>query len=119
MGPWTQLQPTGRERSQRENSTLTSVVGTQHVGHVLDRDDERQRPEHQRHDAEHVVRARRNAVRPIETLADSVERACPDIAEHDAQRSQRQGLEAAVVRWLVLSAGITLHPSEKQFYRTS
>ena len=49
------------ERQQREDAALAVVVGAHHEDQVLDRDDERQRPEDQRQHAEHVVARRRRS----------------------------------------------------------
>jgi hypothetical protein len=58
---------------------------------VFQRDDDDQRPQHQRDDAEHIV-ALQDAfalrVDVVDAFLESVERAGADVAEHDADRCQ-------------------------------
>ena len=68
------------------------------VTRVLDRDDEDERPDHQRDDAHHVI-ARDDAsardVDVVDGLSEGVERAGADIAEDDADGRQRKRPESA------------------------
>ena len=52
-----------RQRHQRQRAALAVVVGAQDEQHVLERDDDDQRPEDQRHDAEHHLAGERAAGR--------------------------------------------------------
>jgi hypothetical protein len=93
-------EPEGHERrgasrrsqqgEQREDAALATVVGPHDEGEVLDHDDQEECPEHQRENAEHVLVRRGDAVPPAEALLDGVERRRPDVAVHDAERSQHE-----------------------------
>jgi hypothetical protein len=63
------------------------IIGTHDQEDVLDGDDDDQCPEDHREDAKHMFRVERQAVLGVEALTKGVDRACPDIAEHDAERS--------------------------------
>jgi len=79
-----------RKGQQRENTALALVVGAHDQEDVFDRDDDDQRPENHRQNAEHVFRVERQAMLGVEALAKGVDGACPDIAEHDAERGDAQ-----------------------------
>jgi hypothetical protein len=85
------------ERHQRQDAAFTVVVGAQHVAEVLDRDDDRHRPEDQRQHTEHVRFGRRDAVRAVQAVTYRVQRARADVAEHDAQRAERQDVHRRLV----------------------
>src|SRR5204862_3525 len=74
------------------------VVGANDHDVILDGDDDHERPEHHRHDAEHVARRDADAVGAVERLADRVQRAGPDVAVHDTQGGERQREEIAAAR---------------------
>ena len=80
----------GGEREQRHDAALAAVAGAQHQRHVLERDDDHQRPEDRRDAAENVIGGERNAVVRIEGFLDCVQRAGADVAVDDAERQQRQ-----------------------------
>ena len=85
------------ERHQRKGAALALVVGVEQHDHILERDDQQQRPGHQRQDAEHGVRARRAmALGGRHRLAQRIEGAGADVAVDDADRSKRQGPELLV-----------------------
>ena len=89
------------ERHQRKRPALALVVGVEQDQHVLERDDEQQRPGHQREDAEHRLRPRRAVLRrSLHGLLQSVEGRGADVAVDDADGAQRQRPEV-----LVLGAG--------------
>ena len=87
-----------RQRRQREDAALAAVVGAQDEDAILDRDDEDQRPEDERHHAEDVLRRRGDGVRPVEALAQRVERTRPDVAVDDAEGGERKQGEVAPPR---------------------
>jgi hypothetical protein len=77
------------ERHQREGAALALVVGVEQHQHVLERDDQQQRPRHQRQDAEHRFRARRAVVGSrLHRLAQRVQRGGADVPIDDADRAQ-------------------------------
>ena len=78
-----------REREHRDQAALAVVVGAQDQHDVLDRDDDRQRPEHQRQHAVDVAFGERH-VAVGEHFLQRVERAGADVAVDDADRAERQ-----------------------------
>jgi hypothetical protein len=81
------------ERKHGDQTTLAVVVGAQDEGDVLDRDDDREGPEHQRENAVDVVLGEGHmAVR--EHLLQGVERAGADVAIDDADGTERQREQA-------------------------
>jgi len=73
-------------------AALAVVVGAHDERHVLDRHDERDRPEHER---DHSVHVRQDVVWTgvvirREDRLQRVQRARPDVAEDDAERAERQ-----------------------------
>jgi hypothetical protein len=84
------LEPRGHEGEQREDPPLAVVVGAHDEREVLQRHDHRQRPEHERQNAEHVRRRGCETVGAGHRLAHRVERARPDVAEDDPEREQHQ-----------------------------
>ena len=87
-----------QQRGQREDAALAVVVGAHDEREVLDRDDQHQRPEDERQDAEHVRLGRRDRVRSEEALAHRVERAGADVAVDDAERAEGQRQRGGVDR---------------------
>ena len=86
-------EPAFCQRHQRQDAAFALVVGPEHDQDVLDRDDQDQRPQDQRQDAEDVVARRRRAGRHrrrVQRLAEGVERAGADVAVDDADRTERQ-----------------------------
>src|SRR5271165_4551940 len=82
--------PPPRPGEQREDAALALVVGTHDQEDVFDGDDDDQCPESHRQNAKHVFRVESKAVLRVEALTEGVNRACPDIAEHDAERGHAQ-----------------------------
>jgi hypothetical protein len=78
------LLPRDEQGGEGENAALTVIVGAHHEGQVLDRDDDHERPEHDRGDA---VGARRVDVEIVvlERLAHGVQRARADVAVDDPE----------------------------------
>ena len=78
-----------RHRGQgqhRDQAAFAVVVGAQDQQHVLQRDDDRHRPEDQRQHAEDVV-VRGRHVAAVEHFLQRVQRAGADVAVDDAQRA--------------------------------
>jgi hypothetical protein len=75
---------------QGEDAALATVVRPHHDEQVLDGDDDDQRPEDERQDTQHVGLRRRQVVLAGQRLPEGVQRAGPDVAEHDAERADRQ-----------------------------
>ena len=65
----------GGEGAQRQHAALAAVVGAQDEQHVLDADDQDQRPEHQRQDTEHGGLAQMQPAGVAKGLAQRVQRA--------------------------------------------
>ena len=84
------VQPVGGERRQGEHAALALVVGAHDQGDVLDGDGERHRPEQHRKHAQHMRGRRRHAGSVQERLAQGVDRAGADVAEHHSQRAHDQ-----------------------------
>ncbi len=79
------------ERAQRHDPALAVVVRAHDEGDVLDRDDERDRPEDERDDPVDVGPAGlHRVVVDREDRLQRVERARADVAEDDAERAQHQ-----------------------------
>jgi hypothetical protein len=95
----------GDERHQREDPPLAPIVRAQDDDHVLDRNDEDQRPDDEGQDPEHVGWAHRDRVRSVEALAQRVERARSDVAVDDAQRREPQGGRGPGAGHAVLALG--------------
>ena len=85
------VQPAGRERRQRQNAAFALVVGAHDQHDVFDGDGQRHRPEQHREHAQHMLARRRHSAAMEEGLAQRIERAGADIAEHDTERPQNQG----------------------------
>ena len=88
--------PAGDQRSEREDAALAVVVRTHDQHHVLERDDDDQRPEHERQQAVDVGLVERHAVRAAEDLAHRVQRRGADVAVDDADRADHQRQHAAL-----------------------
>jgi hypothetical protein len=90
----------GDQRQQRQDAALAVVVGAQHEHDVFERDHQHQRPEDQRHDAEDVGCQRLLVAGGAQCDGQGVERAGADVAEHHAERGERQEPELALVAGL-------------------
>ena len=84
------------QRHQRQHAALAAVVGAHDEQHVLDGDDQDQRPQDQRQQAEHVLRRDGEAVRLAEAFLQRVERAGADVAVDDADCGERQAGEVVL-----------------------
>ena len=85
------------ERGEGHDAALAFVARAHDEGHVLDRDDQRERPEHERDDAVDVAfGGAHRAVVDGEDGLQRVQRAGPDVAEHDPEggEGERRGLAA-------------------------
>ena len=83
-----------RERHQGEDAALPAIVGAHDEGHVLDRDDDDQRPEEQRQAAVDIGSVDRNLVIPGEDFLHRIKRTGPDIPIDHPEGSQCQGSKA-------------------------
>ena len=79
-----------RERHEREDAALALVVGLHQEQHIFRGDDNQQRPNDQRNDADDLGGAERAAFELTERRLQRVERARADIAENDADRAERK-----------------------------
>ena len=82
--------------AEREHPALAAVVGAQDQDDVLERDDQDQRPEHEREHAQHGGLAQVQPAGVAERLAQGVERAGADVAVDDADRRQGERAQVAV-----------------------
>ncbi len=85
------------QRHERQDAPFAPVVGAEDVDVVLERDDEDQGPDDQRHHAEDVLAGRGHPVFAVEALADRVEGAGSDIAVDHAERGQGEDRETRVL----------------------
>ena len=83
------------QRLQRQNAAFALVVRLHEEQHVFRRHDDQQRPDDQRHDADDLTNAEAGILEMAERGLQRVERAGADVAEHDADRAQRQEPEIA------------------------
>ena len=82
-----------QERQEGEDPALAVVVDPHHDAHVLEADHDDERPDDEGEDPEHVRRGRLG-VRELEAGLQRVERAGPDVSEHDPEGGERNpGLE--------------------------
>ena len=79
------------QRGQRHDAPLAAVVGAHDEGHVLDRDDHRDRPEHERdHPIDVPSSGMHRMVVSREDGLHGIQRARPDIAKHHPERAHRE-----------------------------
>jgi hypothetical protein len=83
---------------ERKQTALSVVLGAQHQQRIFDGDNDGDRPDHERHAAEHVGRRQRRGAAAQEQLVHGVERRCTDIAIDDAERPYRQSRETSARR---------------------
>ncbi len=76
------------QRQQRQAAALPLIVRAHDDRDIFDRHDQHHRPEDQAEHAQYVGRGRFERMVSGEGLAEGVERARADIAEHDADRAQ-------------------------------
>ncbi len=92
------LGPRQQQRQQRQDAALAVVVDPHDDAHVLDADDDDQRPDDQGEDPQHVLRGHAD-VGAREARLEGVERARPDVAvDHPEGRHGQAGLELARLR---------------------
>ncbi len=85
-----------RQRHEREDAALALVVGAHDQHHVFQGDDDDQRPEDERKDAEDLAFGNPDAGEVVQARLERVERAGADIAIHDAEdRQQGAGSDGA------------------------
>jgi hypothetical protein len=80
---------------ERQDPALAVVVGAHDDGDVLDRDDDQQRVDDERQDAEHVFVGGRHGMRAEEALAQRIQRTGADVAVHDSQGRESKRQRAA------------------------
>ena len=88
----------GHQRHQREDAAFALVVRAHDEDQVLDRNQQRERPEDQRQDAEDVLARGRDAVRAVKTLTQRVQRTGADVAVDDAEGTERQKGQVTATR---------------------
>ena len=89
--------PAADQRGQRHDPAVATVVGAHDEAGVLDRDDDHQRPEDQRHDAVDARRGRvHGVVVGVEDDLHGVQRAGSDVAVDDPQRAEGEDRPAGV-----------------------
>ncbi len=94
-----------RQRHQRQDPALALVVRPHQHGDVFHRHHHDQRPQGQGHHADDRVRLHPGLGRLFQRVMEGIQRAGPDVAEHHADRAERQaeeppprGVGAVVVR---------------------
>ena len=80
----------GNQRHKGQRTALPAIVRAHQDGNILDRDDQRHRPEDQADNAQDMQIVQRQRVRTAEGLAKGVKRAGTDIAEDDTDGPDRQ-----------------------------
>ena len=87
----------GHEGQERQDPPFPAMIGPHHKDDVLHRDDEDQRPEHEREDAEKIGAVDGVAVGggDMEAFFERVEGACADVAKDHAEREKRKAQDAA------------------------
>ena len=91
-------EPARDERGERHDAAFAIVVGAHDQRDVLERDDDRDRPEHDRENAVDVLFGQREAVRPGEALAQRIQRTRADVAENDADGADDKWRERLAIR---------------------
>ncbi len=79
-----------RQRLQGQDAAFALVVGQHQEQHIFRGDDDQQRPDYERDDADDLGRPQRGALELAERGLKGVERARADVAEHDADRAERE-----------------------------
>ena len=92
----------GDEGEKGQTTPLAAVVGAHDERHVLGRDEQHHGPEHQRQHAQHVRLHDGDRVVARHRLLQRVQRAGPDVAEHDPDRADHEGLQLGVFLPLTL-----------------
>ncbi len=100
------------ERGERQDAALAVVVGPHHEQQVLETDHDDQRPEGDRC---HAVGAGLVDLElgVVERLADRVERAGTDVAEHDAQCTEGESRHSAGAAMVLAHRSDTLTPTAR------
>ena len=90
------------QRHQGEDAALAVVVGAQQHNHVLQRHDQRERPEDEREHPDHrLARDGAAALSGGHRLAEGIERARADVAIDDTDGAERKRPEVPARGWLV------------------
>ncbi len=77
-----------------EDTAFPAIIGAQDQDEIFDGDDQDQRPQDQRDNAEDVCRRGRDGARPVKALPHCIERARADIAKDNAEAGERQDKQA-------------------------
>src|SRR5262249_53462897 len=80
----------GRQRQKGHDAAFAAITRAEDKRHVLERNDDHERPKYRRYASEYVLGGERNPVLGIEGFFRGVERARPDVAVNDTQREQRK-----------------------------
>ncbi len=80
----------GTQRCERENPTLTLVVGPHHDGDVFDRHDQQQRIDDQREHTQHVLVCWCDGMRTVKALPHGIQRACTDVTVNHSHGGEGQ-----------------------------
>ncbi|MCY1309676.1 hypothetical protein D9M70_597940 [compost metagenome] len=86
-----------QQRQQRERAALPLIVGAQQKQHIFDRDDDRQRPDHQRDQADDLDIGHAVARDRAQRFAKGIERAGADIAIDDPDGAEAEDEQPAQV----------------------
>ena len=78
------------ERLERQDAALALVVGLHQEQHVFSGDDDQERPNDERDDADHLDRSEFRALELAERGLQRIERAGADVAEHNPDRAERE-----------------------------
>ena len=97
------------QRQQRQNPPFAAMVGPHHKDDVLHRDDEEERPEHERQYAEQVGAVDHAAIGcgDMETLLERVEGTGADVTVYHAEREERQPQDIRCRGGAVRSMGVS------------
>jgi hypothetical protein len=86
------------QRCQRERPALAIVVEAQHDEYVLERNDQRDRPEQRRQGGQHIRLRQGQAMIAGKRFLECVKGTRADIPEHHAQRCKHQGRDCLCFR---------------------
>ena len=92
LAPSVHLQRRDRKRGQRHDAALAVICGSHDDQHILDRHDDNERPEDQRHATKDDGSKRLDIACRMKRLLIGIERACAYVAENDTQRADERRL---------------------------
>ncbi|MCY1171710.1 hypothetical protein D9M73_118310 [compost metagenome] len=91
-------QRTPRQRGQRQHAAFALIVGAHQEDDIFDRDDQDQRPDCEAQHAQNLAGVDPVARSLAQRFAKGIKRAGADIAEHHADRADRQGQQRRMRR---------------------